>query len=538
MFKKNFLIVILLFSIVIYGQSQPSNLSQNSEFISNFKHLSAQQLLDTAEYYIENNLSDIALACYSLIINTPVKDTDFEQQKKKVTAYNGAAIRCYYMCDYRSAYEFLIKALILCEKINYVSHYAKIYNNIGNIYYRFKKYDIAKLNYAKALNLCHDTASIVVILNNLGSTDLEGGKMDSAFYFFNKSLTMSKLYNDVHSFSILNNIALLYKKEKQYDSAFYYFRLSLNESRKNNKTEKEADNLSSLSNLFFEINKYDSALFYADLSNTIAVENNFLEILAENYLTISKIEELKGSNKKSLENLKKYAQLKDSIFNTDIFGDINQLQRLYEISKTDQQIEQLYIEQQIKERTIYFQKILWFGTLCVLLLLGAGLLFFYLQNRNLNRAYKALFEKNIEIIDIQEKSSEIDREKVNKKVLVNKMQDELIDKIITVMEDTTLICDMEFSIDKLAELVESNQKYVSQAVNTVFRKNFRSFLNSYRIKEAQRLFSEPDAVNYTIESVALKVGFKSRTAFRDAFKEITGINPNLYLKLMQEARAS
>jgi AraC-like DNA-binding protein len=145
-----------------------------------------------------------------------------------------------------------------------------------------------------------------------------------------------------------------------------------------------------------------------------------------------------------------------------------------------------------------------------------------------------LFEKNIEIIELQDNSSEIGLKKYKKSALTDHQQNELLDRILLSMEDTSIICDSKFTVDKLAELVQSNQFYVSQVINSGLKKNFRSFLNSYRIREAQRLFAAPDAAKYTIESVSLRVGFKSQSAFRDAFKEITGVNPNFYLSLMQE----
>ena len=256
--------------------------------------------------------------------------------------------------------------------------------------------------------------------------------------------------------------------------------------------------------------------------------------MAENYRSMSRFEELKGNTKTAFEYFKKYAELKDSLFNANIFGDINQLQRLYEVSKTNKQIEQLVIEQQIKERTIYHQRIFWFITLGVLLLVSIGLLFIYLQNKRLKTAYTVLFEKNIEIIALQKKSTK-DYSKNNKKTnLADDVQEELLDRILLIMEDISIISDTKFSIDKLAELVNSNQKYVSRVINNSLQKNFRSFLNSYRIREAQRLFSKPDAIKYTIDSIALKVGFKASSAFRDAFKEETGVSPNFYLKAMQE----
>jgi AraC-like DNA-binding protein len=114
------------------------------------------------------------------------------------------------------------------------------------------------------------------------------------------------------------------------------------------------------------------------------------------------------------------------------------------------------------------------------------------------------------------------------------LKDELLNKIYNALEDTETICDANFTINKLANLVESNQKYVSQAINDALKKKFRSLLNSYRIKEAQRLFLEKNTKKYTIEFVASAVGFKSRSAFISAFKEFTGLSPYYYIKSLQE----
>ncbi|MCL2435743.1 MAG: AraC family transcriptional regulator [Lentimicrobiaceae bacterium] len=532
MLKKSVLVVILLSSIVIYGKNIPADSSQDNDIISKFKHLSTQQQLDTANYYHHKNSADTALICYSLIINTPVKDSDVEQQKRIIEAYNKSALIYQSLYDYRTSYEFLIKALILCEKANYEPYEPRIYNNIGNIYYRFNKFDLAKFYYTKALSLAQDTVVIVHLLSNLGTTEAEIGNSDSAFFALNKALQISKRNNRINFGSIMNNIALTYYNEKQYDSTFYYVKIALDEARQQNELESEAIYLSNFGHLFFEIKKIDSTLHYINLSNAIAEKNNFFQTLAGNYLLLSKIEKSKGRYKTSLEYFEMHARLRDSVFSTEKFGEINQLQHLYEISKANQQIEQLVVEQQIKERTIHYQKTIGYIIFGVLLLLSFVLLFIYSQKRNLSRAHRVLFEKNLEIINLQQKSSEKKQEK--KKKFVQNIQDDLIDKILNTMEDTSIICDTDFSVDKLAVLVQSNYNYVSQTINNVLNKNFRSFLNGYRIREAQRLFSEPDAARYTIESVALQVGFKSRSAFRDAFKEVTGVSPNFYLQSMNE----
>ncbi|MDR1739946.1 MAG: tetratricopeptide repeat protein, partial [Bacteroidales bacterium] len=511
----------------------PSNSSEYNGFIKEHKSLSSQQLLDTANHYENQNFTEKALICYNLIINTIVKESNAGHQKQIIEALVKSAVIYYHMCDYRRAYEFLIKALDLCEEYGYVSYKSKIYTNIGNIYYSFNKYDFAKLYYLKAMDLCEDSVTSAIILNNLGAVEVETGKFDSAFYYVNKSLQKSK-HSDIYNIT-LNTIASVCQKNKFYDSAFFYFRLALNEAKKSYQIKQEAKNLSDLGKLFFEVKKTDSALFYINLSNKIALENNFLDILIENNFTLSKIEESKGHNRNALEYFRMYANLKDSIFKAEKFGEINQLQRLYEISKTNEQLEQLAIEQQMKEQTIYYQRIIWFITLIALLSVSIVLLSVFFQKRKLNTAYKLLFQKNLEIITLQEDIPEGDIRKNTKKThFTDDVQQELLNKILAIMEDTSIICDPKFSINKLAELIQSNQNYVSQVINHALKKNFRSFLNSYRIKEAQRIFSEPDIARYTIESVALQVGFKSQTTFNSAFKEIIGVSPNFYLKSMQE----
>ena len=522
------------FGVVFYNQNLVA--AQNSLF-SNYEQLSRRQLFDTARYYLSKNSIDTALIYYNLFLNMSVADTDTEQQQRLINAYNNSAFIYYQLCDYRRSYECLMQALLLCEKNNETSYQSTIYSNIGNIYSHFQEYDMAKFYYSKALHSCKDSMYKVVMLNCLGSVEIENGNIDSAYYFLNQSLEISKNLDSLHVGDIFNLFALLYQKEKRYDSALYYYKLSLDYARKDYKDhsrniiqiEAEAECLSNLGKLFFEVNHKDSALFYINLSNDVISGNRFPIILLENYLMLSKIEKSRGNSLRALEYLEKYITLKDSIFNTKALGDINQLQRLYEISKTNEQFERLAIEQQIKERKIYYQKIIQTITWVVLFIVSILLLFVFLQKRRLNNAYKVLFEKNIEIMDLQKKSIEREVEKQTYN-LTHDMQDELLNKILLVMENNPIIYDTKFSMDKLAELVETNHAYVSQVINKVFKKNFRSFLHEYRIKEAQRLFSEPDATKYTIESISHQVGFKSQSAFRDAFRIITGVSPNFYLK--------
>jgi AraC-like DNA-binding protein/Tfp pilus assembly protein PilF len=428
-----------------------------------------------------------------------------------------------------------VKALLLCEKIEYETYKPRILINFGNIYYSLDRYDLAKSYYEKALDLTQDTLTIIPILNNLGNLGLKEGKLDNAFYLLNKVLPISMRHNNIHIYNVLRGLGELYEAQKNYDSAYLYYKLALDNSKKNNQIKYEAECLSNLGNLFFKYNRIDLAEHYIKLSNALAEKNNFFDILIENYLILSKLSESQGRKIQAFEYFKTHSKLKDSISNIRKIGDSDQIQRLYETSKTNEEIEELRVEQKVKERTIYFQKIIQRIILAILLSVSVVLAFVFFQNRRLNSAYKTLFEKGVELIENQQNLSEKFRKKYKKSALTYDKQEELLDKILSFMENTPIIYDTEFSVSKLAESVESNDMYVSQAINTILKKNFRSLLNEYRVREAQRLLSSPDTTKYTIEFIALSVGFKSRGTFRDAFKEVTGVTPNFYMKSMQNA---
>ncbi|MDR2907557.1 MAG: tetratricopeptide repeat protein [Bacteroidales bacterium] len=525
--KKRFFIFILLFSIWCIANGQGFSFLTTP---SNTKSLSTQQLLDIGNYYRIANNTDEALTYYKQLISLIPQNPDQEDAERALQAYNWSAQIYYNMGDYRTTYELLLKALELSEAFNDVGYTSRIYSNLGNIYLRFNRYDLAKSYYENALNTCQDSASASVILNNLGYMDVKSGNLDNAFRFLNRSKQVAESYHALIMPTVLHSLATYYQAKKAYDSAYNYYRQSLHEAQEDNNIAQKAESLSDLGKLFFETNRLDSAAFYVNLSNVFAKEHDFLQILMGNYLILSQIAELKGQKVDAFEYFKQYSKLKDSILDSENVAEVNRLQRMYEVSKTDQQMEELRVDQRAKDRTIRYQILIRQIMLIVLIVAGVVLLAMFLQNKKLNVAYKALVDKNLEIIELQKHSVERGTEKYHKSTLSDEMQTELLSRIYAIMDDMTVVCDPDLSIEKLADLVQSNRAYVSQVINDVLKKNFRAFLNDYRIREAQRLFLELDLSKYTIESIALKTGFKSRSTFISAFKEVTGVSPSFYLK--------
>lgn len=89
----------------------------------------------------------------------------------------------------------------------------------------------------------------------------------------------------------------------------------------------------------------------------------------------------------------------------------------------------------------------------------------------------------------------------------------------------------QLDLRMVSEHLGISPNYVSKILNTHNEKNFSEFINSYRIKEAQKMLLSNDFESYTILSIALEAGFNSRTAFYTSFKKQTGVSPSDYKRL-------
>ena len=106
-------------------------------------------------------------------------------------------------------------------------------------------------------------------------------------------------------------------------------------------------------------------------------------------------------------------------------------------------------------------------------------------------------------------------------------------RIEEILSSAEVVCEQDFTLTKLAKLVDSNTTYVSQVINEKYGTAFSNVLAGFRIKEAcRRMNDETERYSQmTIEAIAMGTGFKSRTTFVNAFKRETGLKPSEYLRM-------
>ncbi len=103
----------------------------------------------------------------------------------------------------------------------------------------------------------------------------------------------------------------------------------------------------------------------------------------------------------------------------------------------------------------------------------------------------------------------------------------LEEKILLSLSQDSIYKDSDISLSKMAELLEIPAYKVSKTINQKMQTNFHDLINSKRVDASLELLK----VNkqFTIEAVALEVGFKSKSTFYRAFKKNKGITPSQYL---------
>lgn len=89
------------------------------------------------------------------------------------------------------------------------------------------------------------------------------------------------------------------------------------------------------------------------------------------------------------------------------------------------------------------------------------------------------------------------------------------------------------NVGDVAIHLSSNKSYLSRLLNDKLNLNFNQFVNSYRIKEAQRLVTESG--NLSLHELCKRVGFTSMATFTVAFKLNTGMTPGEWCKKQKKS---
>lgn len=108
------------------------------------------------------------------------------------------------------------------------------------------------------------------------------------------------------------------------------------------------------------------------------------------------------------------------------------------------------------------------------------------------------------------------------------MMKSLYSKVIGVMEDEKPYLKEDFSLYELSASVFTNKTYLSKTINVMTGKNFRQFINEYRVQYSVRLMEENPLIK--VNELSVMSGFHSTVTFNMAFKLNMGMTPGEYIQ--------
>lgn len=101
-------------------------------------------------------------------------------------------------------------------------------------------------------------------------------------------------------------------------------------------------------------------------------------------------------------------------------------------------------------------------------------------------------------------------------------------ELIQLMEKEELFTEEDLSLHDVSEKLGITIHQLSEFLNEKEKKNFKEFINGYRVEKAKSLLSR--IKDRSVLDIGFEVGFKSKSTFNAIFLKMTGTTPSEYKK--------
>ncbi len=391
---------------------------------------------------------------------------------------------------------------------------ASAYKYLGNIHFIYFDYPTAIKWYEKALEKSShlpDNAEHLKATYNLCVTHCLTGNKKEARSYADRIASLSNVDSGLRTYSTT-------MAEAFYEKHFGDWRVAVDKMKEAVKLVEIHDlneylkftPYAELSTYLEELGKYEEALvILSKLEKELEIKPIYPSMLMECMKGYMSVYTKLGDSKNALTYQNRYLQVSDSLMNHNRF------------IKANNTFHQKDSQSGINTRQDTASML--YSTLIVVGLLSTGGLLFYLIVRFRNRS----------VIHPAEASHRTDITHTDPEI--PEQQQELFKRICNIVDSPEGYANPEYNIEKLAQALDTNIKYVSQAVNICAGTNFRTFLNDRRIREAiARLRTADEGIS--IHEIAYKVGFASQSAFIASFKRVAGTTPSRFQKMLHDKK--
>lgn len=524
-----------------------------SQFSRERARASIADLKNQGLYYIQQEHSDSALACFALVesrIDDRLSRRDYELALDVLN--NTGYIYQYLLHDYPQAYSYYTRALELCKKVDYKKLQPCLYLNIGNLYENFEEYSTAHDHYKTAIDLAYEYRRdeiMSITINNLMMDKLRKGfdqTSDSAIMMYQRANIPDTISLSRYTRNLVNGCEAL--RNGDYDKALQIFALA--------RTDVDTE--------------YRPRVYVTDCTLAMAVTYHMQGNTQKAIDCINEAFENLGGKEDDDIRIDLYQLLIDYYKQLGQADKVKEAEYMYYSiyhdlfsARTAAQVHDMKARQQIEAQNAATREMVrrHRTVVTISIIVGVGLIVIIILLWSLYRKgqrqkqlienlyHRALAEaKGTEVINATQEDKVAQENKKNQDNQEHKNSDaneaseacvpsasaevdtelsQLYGRILATLNANAEIYDPGFTVTRLAELLDVHPRRVSQAINDIGGKNFATLLAEYRVREAcRRIADQAQYGRYTIGAIAEGVGFQSRTNFSSVFKRVTGLTPS------------
>ena len=546
------IVVWLLLVVVWLGAA-----ADGTERLKNYdiwKDLPSKMLMEMGGQFYDNVQPDSALLCYNIVVNRYHSSDKYNNTtpRQACSAMNQLGILyTYYFTDFAKANRYLYEAQKIAKDNHFMTLLSCTYTNLGNIKLQEDIFNDSTLLDEQTLQLNRDAFITALEANEDPLVIIIAGT--NWIRFLDDTTEYRRYYQDIDLFLRYP----LPDSLKQYEYAKTFARAIKEKGKKNYDTYLQL--LDSAYAHVYDKNKLRQYIFGEQIINTKC--RFFVELRRDKeavdllYKQLHKAQE-KGDNFVSFiyshslyqyyHNIKKDSVMgdkfelmalryKDNFMNQTKLLDAEKAEFLFQIDEINAEVQDLnYRNKKMRLITI--------GIAVVTLVIIVFLYLLWRKYRQVQENHRQLYENNLALLAVDDERrrllldyvAKLDAEpaKYQSHQMDEGEQSDLLHRIFYVLETSEEIYDNDFSLERLAELVEArSSKYVSQVLNDYYHQSLSNVVNEYRIREACRRINDCEHYGqFTVQAIAQSMGFMSYPNFVSNFKKFTGLTPSAYRK--------
>lgn len=259
---------------------------------------------------------------------------------------------------------------------------------------------------------------------------------------------------------------------------------------------------------------------------SVSREKGHFESMSDYLLRLSEVYDYLGDKEKAYDYYQQYHVFERQNSNNE--RKFNQLRMMYQTLMHEKEISLKDLALMRTQR----RNILVGSLSLVLTVILVSVCVLY---RRKNRMYRQLVENHYKLS--QALSVRIQDAEDAPECDLKDADEALYRRIEGLMKNEGLYRRSDISLEMIADRLETNRTYISNAINIKSGKSFYNYINSYRISEALHVLSD-EHNDIPLKALCEDLGFNSMSTFYRAFQKETGVPPSAYREQIRRIKLS